>query len=424
MAVDPARRVAHRVLARVEEDGAWSDRALASEASRAGLQGRDRALAGYLVSGTVKHRRTLDHVVRVLATREPAQLDPPLRDAVRLGAFQLLFADRIPPHAAVATSVELAKREGRNRAGVVNALLRRVADGGRALVASLPEETPEQAALALSYPDWLAHLWFRAYGDETARALLRAGNEPAEQAVRINTLRPGARERVEATLAEAGCAAHGDAAAPDALVLEGAFDLAGSALLADGDAVPMSRSAQRIAPLLEPVPGMRVLDACAAPGGKSGHLAALLGGGAGLVCAERNPARARELGEALARQGAADATVVEADAAALPAELGAFDRILLDAPCTGLGTLGSRADLRWRRVPGDVARLAAEQRRLLDALLGRLAPGGRLVYAVCTLMPAENREVVDACGATLVDELLLRPDRDGGEGFYAALLEP
>ncbi len=415
------RLLARRVLARVEEGGAWADRAFAAEARRAGLEGRDRALAARLAYGTVQRRRTIDHVVGVLAGRDPTALEPALRDVVRLGAYQLLFADRIPPHAAVATSVDLARRTvGPRATGIVNAVLRRVAAGGRDLVAALPDDTPGGAALKESYPDWIADLWWTAYGPATARALLAAGNDAPELAVRINRLRAGAEERVLAELGQAGVAFHRPADAPDAVVLDEPLDLAASPSFRAGDAVPMSRAAQRVAAFLEVRPGMRVLDACAAPGGKSGQLAAALGGAAGLVCCEQDPGRAAELRDGLARQGADEATIVVADAAELPPALGRFDAILLDAPCSGLGVVAGRPDLRWRRSEDDVPRLAALQRRLLEALLARLEPGGRLVYAVCTLSPAEARGVVAPRVAD--DELETWPHRGDGDGFYAARL--
>jgi 16S rRNA (cytosine967-C5)-methyltransferase len=417
--VTDARTVALRVLRRVDEGSAYADRALDAEATRARLDARERGLASHLALGTIAWQRLLDHVVLAVADREPARLDPVSRAVVRLGAFQLLRSDRIPPHAAVATSVALVRRAGNpGAAGLVNALLRRVADGGAAVVAALPDGTAREAALRRSYPDWIAELWWAAYGADDARALLDAGNAPPEVAWRVNGLRAGARERAEAALAAAGVPFHGDPEVPSAIVLDHAFDVAGSGLLDAGDVVPMSRASQRIVPLLGAGPGMRVLDACAAPGGKAGQIAAALGGGSDLVCIERDPRRADGLRRALERQGAGDATVVVGDATA-PPELGAFDAILLDAPCSGLGVIASRADLRWRRSPADVGALAALQTAMLDALEPLLAPGGRLVYAVCTLTPEENRLAL--AGREPRSELVTWPPRDG-DGFYAAVL--
>src|SRR3954464_3643398 len=184
--VAPARACAYAVIRRVFEQDAWADRALHGEARRARLDTRDLALATQLAYGTVQRVATLDHVIRTLARREPATLDQPVLAALRLGVFQLTFLDRVPAHAAVGESVELAKRDAPRGAGLVNAVLRRATREARPLVQSLPERTSEQAALAHSHPVWIAALWFEAFGPETARALLRADNEPAENSVRVN----------------------------------------------------------------------------------------------------------------------------------------------------------------------------------------------------------------------------------------------
>jgi 16S rRNA (cytosine967-C5)-methyltransferase len=358
-------------------------------------------------------------VLTVLGGREPAGLEPPVRDTLRLGAYQLLYTDGVPPHAAVATSVDLvrvARRPG--AAGLVNAILRRVARSGEDLIASLPDVTAGDAALLRSYPDWIAELWFDAYGAAEARALMDTGNEPAEAALRI---RAGARDRVETELRGLGVAFHGDHAVPSAIVLDGPVDIAATTAFATGDAVPMSRSSQRIAPLLAPEPGMRVLDACAAPGGKSGHLAELLGGaGEGLVCVEQDPGRCDALRATLRRYGADAAEVVCADALLAGPARGPFDAILLDAPCSGLGVISGRPDLRWRRTPDDVRMLADLQTKLLAALAGALTPAGRLVYAVCTLSPVESDAVT--APYTVRDELRTWPHHGDGDGFYAALI--
>mgnify|MGYP006285679627 FL=1 len=394
-----ARGVALDVLLR---EDAWADRAFAAEAARKRLDPRDRAFAAQLAYGTIKARRLLDACVAALADRDPASLDPVARSVVRLGAFQLLLLDRVPPHAAVSTAVELASnRRGKGAAGLVNALLRRVADGGAAWVEALPDATLEEAALRRSYPDWIAATWAAAYGLDAAKALMDAGNQPPEVAIRVRDA-----AQVEAEL---GDALRADPDVPSARVVEGAVDLASTRAFKDGALVPMSRSAQRIAPFLGPEPGMRVLDACAAPGGKAGHIADLLGGGAGLVCVERDAGRARQLEEALARLRITGHELLAIDVFEL--DQTGFDRILIDAPCTGLGTIGSRPDLRWRRQPEDVERLAALQRGMVDFLLPRLAPGGRLVLSLCTLGTAE--------GALDGDRLELRPDLGAGEGFVA-----
>ena len=417
---DPARTVALDVLLRQEKEAAWVDRAFSAEAARARLDPRDRGLASQLTNGTVKAQRLLDACVLELADRDPAKLDPTTRCIVRLGAYQLLLLDRIPPHAAVSTAVDLAtKRRGKGGAGLVNALLRRVADGGREWLEALPDETITDAALLRSYPDWIAELWEQAYGGEAARGLMDAGNATPEVAFRVSALRLGADERIAEEFARLDCALRPDDEVPSACVVEGAVDIAATTAFKNGDLIPMSRSAQRIAPFLGPEPGMRVLDACAAPGGKSGHIADLLGGGQGLTCVERDPGRARALAETLARQGVEGCDLLPIDVFQLPPDRTGYDRILVDAPCTGLGTIGSRPDVRWRRQLAEVESLAALQRGMVDFLVPRLDPGGVLVLSLCTLGTAETHSADDHA---IDARLELRPDQGSGEGFVAVRL--
>ena len=393
-----ARDVAYEVVLRTFEEGAYTDRAFAAEAARAGLDRRDRALAMRLSYGCVQRVRTLDHALEALAGRPPARLQPEVRAALRLGAYQLLFAAGIPPHAAVNETVELAKRvAGKRVAGLANAVSRRVAAAGPGWVDGLAP------ALRHSYPDWVAAEWTRMFGADGAEALMAAQNEPAETAVRINTLRAGA--------VDLGVPAHGDPEIPEALVLDAPFDVAGSAAFADGRIWPQSRGSMLPARILAPEPGMRVLDLCAAPGGKSGQLAALMADTGELVCVERHPGRAAALGETLRRFGATCARVVQEDA--LRFAEGGWDRILLDPPCSGLGVLAGRPDARWRVQEADARELAALQRRLLAHARSLLAPGGVLVYSVCTIRAEECEEMVPGGRALL-------PHRDGTDGFYVA----
>ena len=270
----PARACALAVIRRVFEDGAWADRALHGEAERAGLVPRERALATRLAYGTVQRRATLDHLIEHLAGRPVGRLEPLVLAALRLGLYQLAFADRVPPHAAVGETVELVKAGSPGGAKLVNAVLRRGAREARGLVAALPDGTPAEAALRHSYPAWMAELWFGALGPAEARALMAAMNEPAEAVLRANTLRTGAAELAE-RLPVRSAPAPG---LPEGLTLEEPFDAFASPLWREGLFMPQSRAAMAVARVLAPRPGERVLDLCAAPGGKTTHLAALMRG--------------------------------------------------------------------------------------------------------------------------------------------------
>ncbi|MDX6716694.1 MAG: rRNA (cytosine967-C5)-methyltransferase [Baekduia sp.] len=391
MPASPARRAALNVLRRVDEQGAYADRALHGESK--GLDARDRALAKRLAFGTVQRRGTLDWIV---ARHVDRKLEPQVRAALRLGLYQLLYTD-VPQHAAVAESVELAKPSPGSK--LVNAVLRKVLREGVELPA---DDNPKGAAIRHSHPEWLTLLWWDWLGADEARALLAANNEPSELALRINPLAgvdvdlDGRRE-------------------DDALIIDGAFDVLAHPLYAAGAITPQSRASQRVAPAVDPQPGERILDLCAAPGGKTTHLAALMGDRGEIVAVERSAQRAQALTVQAERMHATSVRVHVGDAREIsPATLGGtFDRVLVDPPCSGLGTLSSHPDLRWRATPESIEELRIEQEAIVAAARGALRPGGRLVYSTCTLSPRE--EVVDG---TVVRTL---PHRDHTDGFYIAV---
>jgi len=388
--VSPARRAAYAVVRRVLTEAAWADRALHGEARD--LDARDRAFAKQLAFGTVQRRLSLDHLI---AERTEGRLEPGVRAALQLGLYQLLFLDRVAAHAAIAEAVELAKPSPGHR--VVNAVLRRVQREG----AELPSDaTPAGAAVRHSHPEWIVRLWWDLLGADEARALLAADNEPAELALRVNPL-------VAHDLSDIPGRSEGHT-----IVVDGPFDALAHPGYAAGAFTPQSRASQLVAPLLDPRPGERVLDLCAAPGGKTTHLAALMGDEGEIVAVEKHPGRARALEVTARRMHASSVRVVVGDATAFRDDDG-FDRVLLDPPCSGLGTLRSHPDLRFRVTPRAVALLAAGQDALLAAARRALRPGGRLVYSVCTISPAEER-------LAAADAVRTYPHKDGTDGFYIA----
>ncbi|HEY3612754.1 MAG TPA: transcription antitermination factor NusB [Gaiellales bacterium] len=411
-----ARSVALRVLTRVFDEDAYADRAFTGEAERAKLDARDRGLAMHLAFGAVQRRRTLDAALEEIAGRPVQRLERKLAHVLQLGVFQILFADGIPPHAAVSESVELARREiGPRATGLTNAVLRRIASEGPEWYAALPEEEPEEAALRHSLPDWIAETWFEAYGAERARALCAASNEPPAVSLWPNPARDG-EAVAEAWLRDGGLNAVRDEQT-GVLRVDGAIDVAGSQAFASGAVVPIARAAVLVAQRAGAQAGMRVLDLCAAPGGKTAVLAAT---GAHVTAVDKHTARAKTLAATLRRLGVS-AEVVAADGRTFRGE--PYDRVLVDAPCSGLGVLAGRPDSRWRRSPEDVEELATLQVELVRHAATLLAPGGELHYAVCTLNPGENEATAEAAGMQPEDELRTWPD-EGDDGFYAARLVP
>jgi 16S rRNA (cytosine967-C5)-methyltransferase len=321
-----------------------------------------------------------------------------------MGLYELLYTDGAPDRAVVADAVELVKlSEGRSRqaaAGLVNAVLRRAAREGAALLAGLDCKTAANAAVLHSHPEWVAELWFGQLGEHDAVALMAADNEPAEVALRVNTLRTD----IAALQAALAVPTHTDPLLSEALVLDGPFDAHASAPWRDGWFVAQSRAAMLVARALDPQPGERVLDVCAAPGGKTTHIAALMGGEGEVVAVEQRPRRAERLAATAARLGAVNVRVEVADARrippATPGRRGgvrtAFDRVLVDPPCSGLGTLQGNPDLRWRMTPERVAQLADDQMQILSAAAAAVDAGGVLVYSTCTISPTENERLVRA----------------------------
>ena len=409
--ITPARRAAYQVLLRVFEEDAYADRAFRSAAE--GLDERERAFAQRLAYGSVQRVRTLDHAIETLGRRPVRKLDPPVVAALRLGAYQVAFMDGVPRYAAVNESVELVRRAGLERAvSFTNAVMRRIAEGARALCEALPDRTPAEAALRHSYPDWIAETWWAALGADEARALMAAQNEEPETAVRL------VRGMIDG---------RPDPAIPGAWVVDRVDEQA----LAEGRIWPQSRASQLVGLVVGSQPGERTLDLCAAPGGKATMLA-------GVVDAvEIDEDRADALGATAARLGAERVRVVHADGRALPADLTGYDRALVDAPCSGLGVLAARPDLRWRATPLPELQLA-----LLRAAIERTRTGGTVVYSVCTINAAESEDVVDAVVAdgtvaldrTLAEEwpqyrhrhrpefLQTLPHLHGTSGFFVARL--
>jgi 16S rRNA (cytosine967-C5)-methyltransferase len=452
--VSPARALAYATIRATFEDGAFTERAFRAEADRLDLEGRERAQAQRLAYGAVQRRGTSDVAIEQLAGRSTRLLDPPVLAALRLGLYELLFADATPDHAAVDQAVELVKGAGAAHAsGLVNAVLRRAGREREQLTRGLlgDDSTPAAAAVADSAPQWLAEMWWQELGEEAARSTLAACNERYEVAMRVNPLRSG-REAMLARLRDAGVEARlseapWPLAAPEMLVIEGRTGAAVPEAVQAGELTPQSRGSAAVVEVLDPHEGDHILDLCAGPGIKTGQIAERMGDRGEVISVEMDPERAAETAAQASRLGLHSISVIEADATE-PGMAPGFDRVLLDAPCSDLGTLASRPDARWRKSPKTIARLLEVQDKLLRNAAAVLRSGGTLVYSTCTISRRENEERIaallaaagtedgvpplelDDLGALAPDLaapaeprcLQLRPDRDRTTGFFIARL--
>ena len=461
-----ARRVSLEVITRALSGGAKFQDVLHERADACRLSRRDRALAHELAAGCIRRLATLDAVIAAFCRKELRGVDAPVRHMLRLGAYQLLFCDGIPARAAVNETVELAHEVGRHRAtGFINAVLRaierdvefvtrRPAAGRRALLCRpgrwavfkrgfLPDPKRSRAAyLAVqhSYPEWLIRRWLARYGPGRARELLLAGNEkapvflrphpPAADGPRLIELLAG--EGIEATMSASG----------RTVKLPPGVDTRSLNVLRDGVCLVQDDSAAAVVPFLAPERGSRVLDLCAAPGGKSCQLAAAVGREGQVVAVDSSGRRLERLVENVQRLGLSNVAVVEADGRSLPDLGGPFDYVLLDAPCSNTAVLRRRLEARWRVTESSLIELSCLQYELALSGARALKPGGKMVYCTCTMEPEENQNVltqlIGAGGVPFSDhsgkeesspaflameqEQQLFPTPGGGDGVYMVRL--
>jgi len=434
--------LAARVLDRVETDAAFADLVLDVEATRSGVAPRDVGLATELVYGTLRWQRYLDWILAPHSRRPIDALDPRVRVLLRMTAYQLVFLARVPAFAAVNDAVTLAHAGARGAAEYTNAVLRAFARrGAREREPAPPREPIDALATRCSFPTWLAARWVARHGEAEAEMLMRAMNERPPLAVRTNTLRLS-RDILAARLAhDDDVATRPTTWAPEGLVAERAAGTpARWRAFAQGACVVQDEASMLVARLLEPRAGETVIDACAAPGTKTTHLAQLMDDRGRIVAVDPHPARLQRVTEAAARLGVTIVQTIEATVQDLvTSHASQADAVLVDAPCTNLGVLRRNPEVKWRRRPEDIEASAARQLEILSAAATLAKPGGRLVYATCSTEPEENDAVVAdfvaAQPAWRLDPpadfalpldvggyLRTRPDRHGTDAFTAVRL--
>lgn len=392
----PARRLAFDALKEIHRGG-YADVVLHRRLAKVKLSSVDRAFATELVYGTVRRQRTLDALIDQLGKKTAQQQPVDLRVILHLGLYQLRFLTQVPESAAVNTSVELAKTVGKAKlSGVVNGILRqyiRLQQQGQDPL-QLPSDRTQALAIKHSYPDWLIALWLDELSEAETIALCEWFNRPPAIDIRVNPLQLS-RDDLQRRWADAGIAAEPLPYLPQALRLpQAAGSIQALPGFAEGWWTVQDASAQLVSSLVNPQPGQLVVDACAAPGGKTTHLAELMENQGLIWACDRTASRLKKVSQNIQRLGLTCIQTCTGDSTAITKFETEGDRVLVDAPCSGLGTLHRHADARWRQTPESVAELATLQQQLLNRAATWVRPGGQLVYATCTLHPAENEAVI------------------------------
>lgn len=420
-----AREVALVVLHACHTQGAWADGALKRELDRAGLDSRDGALCSRLVYGVEQNRLLLDYDLAPFVTRGLDSLDSRVRDILRLGAYQLLKMDRIPAMAAVNESVELAKKYAKNPkiAGFVNAVLRNL-DRGRDSLPALPDGRLERLSVKYSHPLWLVEELAGRVGEGELEALLAANNAQPRVTAQVNTQKTTAAALAD-KLAQEGVTAVAHPWLADCLVLENTGDLEALSAFQEGLFYIQDPAARRAVLAAEPKPGERVLDLCAAPGGKSFAAALAMEGKGHILSRDIYPRKVKALATSAARLGLDCVQTAVGDATA-PVE-GRYDLVIADVPCSGLGIIRKKPDIRYKD-PATFADLLPIQEKIAENAADAVAEGGRLLYATCTLRVEENEAQVERLlakgkGFTLKTMETLFPHVHGTDGFFYAVLE-
>jgi 16S rRNA (cytosine967-C5)-methyltransferase len=435
--VSPARLAAFNILRRVEEEGAYATPLLA--ASETGMRADDRALCYELVLGTLRWQLWLDALIEHYAGRSLLNLDAPVRRALRLGLYQLRFLTRIPASAIVNESVNLAYISRlRSAAPFINAVLRRATREPDYDPAADVADPIGRLAVETSHPAWLIERWINAFGREEAESFVRANNEAPPVAFRVITKHTSVDEVLD-DLRAAGGLIQPSQIAPGAWRIQGAAP-ALQRLAPEGKVYLQDEASQLVAHVLDAREGERVLDVCAAPGSKATHIATRTPA-LSIIAGDVHEHRARTIVKMGARQGAENLRVVVHDAeVALPFAEGSFDRVLVDAPCTGTGTLRRNPEIRWRITAHDILDLSARQQRILSLSARMVRPRGRLVYSTCSVEAEENEEVVThflsendifkQVAVNVSPELLSEkgaarswPQKCGADGFFIAAFE-
>ena len=431
----PARMTALRVLVSCRTNQSWADAALKAQLSRDGLSGADAALCSRIVYGVLQNRLLLDHYIGAYCSQKPDHLQPPLLDILRIGAYQILYLDKVPDSAAVNEAVEMAKIVKRGQAaGLINAVLRKLSQNKNNLPAIPDRDREKFLSIKYSHPKWLVKRLVTILGAEEAEAFLTANNDVAPLTVQVNPMKTTA-EKLMAELAEAGVTAAEHPWVPGCLELSGTGDLTALSAFRRGEFLVQDPAARLVSLIAEVQPGQKALDVCAAPGGKSFSAAFAMENTGSITSCDLHENKLKRIRESAERLGVTCIETQPADGRDFRPEWeGAFDVVLVDAPCSGLGIIRKKPDTRYKKAD-DLFTLPMIQSAILENAARYVRPGGTLVYSTCTILPEENEQVSDAFLADHPDfekvpfvlpepvggtdgQLTLWPQRHGTDGFY------
>ena len=430
-----ARASALRVLVSCRTNSAWADAALKAQIIRDGLSGPDAALCSRIVYGVMQNRMLLDFYIGAYCSQKPDHLQPPLLDILRIGAYQILYLDKIPDSAAVNESVELAKMNKRGQAaGLVNAVLRKISKNKNELPPIPDKDAERYLSIRYSHPKWLVKRLVNLLGREEAEAFLAADNGVAPMTIQYNPLKT-TQDALEEELSQQGVDAKRHSWVPGCLELSGTGDLTALPAFREGKFVVQDGAARLVSLIADVKPGQKVLDVCAAPGGKSFSSAFAMEDQGQIISCDLHENKLKRIHEGAERLGITSITAVTADGRDHRPEWdGQFDVVLVDAPCSGLGIIRKKPDTRYKKAD-DHFTLPVIQAEILENAARYVRPGGTLLYSTCTILPEENEQVTDAFLGQHTDftkdafelsapvgktdgSLTLWPQRHETDGFY------
>lgn len=391
-----ARMTALRVLVSCRNNGAWADAALKAQISRDGLSGPDAALCSRIAYGVIQNQMLLDFYIGAYCSQKPDHLQPPLLEILRIGSYQILFLDKVPDSAAVNTSVELAKLVKRGQAsGLVNAVLRKISQNKAALPPIPDRDEIQRLSIQYSHPKWFAKRMVNLLGREEAEKFLASNNHVTPITVQVNPMKTNLESLME-ELRQAGIEVQPHRWVPDCLELTGTGDLTALPAFQEGKFLVQDPAARLVSLIADIRPGQKVLDVCAAPGGKSLSAAFAMGGQGSILACDLHENKLKRIQESAKRLGVSNITTAAADGRVFRPEWEeAFDAVLVDAPCSGLGIIRKKPDTRYKK-PDDLFTLPVIQSAILENAARYVRPGGTLIYSTCTILPEENEQVTQA----------------------------